>query len=238
VGHYKSNVRDQVFNLFEVFGVDEALGQGKFADLDADTAKEMLGEMARLAEGPLADSFVEGDRNPPVFHPDTHSVTIPAAFKKSVKAFIDAGWDKVGLVEELGGMPAPKALVWALHEHVLGANPAVWMYAGGAGFSQIFWHLATEEQKKWAEIAAERGWGATMVLTEPDVPMWAPAAPRPSSRRMAPGTSTASSGSSPLPTPMTCSRTSCTWCWPARRAPDRAPRGCRCSSSPSSTSTR
>ena len=168
MGHYKSNVRDQVFNLFEVFGLDKALGQGEFADLDEDTAKEMLGEMARLSEGPIADSFVEGDRNPPVFDPATHSVTIPAAFKSSVKAFIDGGWDKVGLVEELGGVPAPKALLWALHEHVLGANPAVWMYGGGAGFASIVYHLGTEEQKKWAVLAAERGWGSTMVLTEPD----------------------------------------------------------------------
>jgi hypothetical protein len=168
VSHYKSNVRDQVFNLFEVFGIDQALGQGEFADLDVDTAREMLTEMARLAEGPLAESFIDGDRNPPVFDPNTHSVTLPASFKKSVRAFIDNGWDKVGLIEELGGMPAPKALMWALHEHVLGANPAIWMYAGGAGFAQILHHLGTEEQKKWAVLAAERGWGSTMVLTEPD----------------------------------------------------------------------
>ncbi len=168
MGHYKSNVRDQVFNLFEVFGLDQALGEGTFADLDVDTATEMLAEMARLAEGPLADSFVEGDRNPPVFDPATHSVKIPAAFKKSVKAFIEGGWDKVGLIELLGGVPAPKALLWALHEHVLGANPAVWMYGGGAGFASIVYHLGTEEQKKWAVLAAERGWGSTMVLTEPD----------------------------------------------------------------------
>ena len=168
MSHYKSNVRDQVFNLFEVFEIDKALGQGQFADLDADTVKEMLGEAARLCEGPVAASFVEGDRKPPVFDPETHSVTLPEAFKKSVRAFIDNGWDKIGLIEELGGMPAPKALMWAVHEHVLGANPAVWMYAGGAGFAQILHHNGTEEQKKWAAIAAERGWGSTMVLTEPD----------------------------------------------------------------------
>ena len=115
MGHYKSNVRDQVFNLFEVFGLDKVLGEGSFSDLDADTATEMLGEAARLCEGPIAESFVDGDRNPPVFHPDTHSVTLPEPFKKSVRAFIDAGWDKVGLIEELGGMPAPKALMWAVH---------------------------------------------------------------------------------------------------------------------------
>ena len=168
MSHYKSNVRDQVFNLFEVLGVDRVLGEGQFADLDADTAREMLVEMARLAEGPVAASFVDGDRNPPVFNPETHTVTIPESFKKSVKAIIDGGWDKVGLIEELGGMPMPRALMWAINEHILGSNPAVWMYAGGAGFANIFYHVATEEQKKWAILAAERQWGSTMVLTEPD----------------------------------------------------------------------
>ncbi|BAV43443.1 acyl-CoA dehydrogenase [Mycobacterium ulcerans] len=168
MSHYKSNVRDQVFNLFEVLGVDKALGEGQFSDLDTDTAREMLTEISRLAEGPVAASFIEGDRNPPVFDPKTHTVTLPESFKDSVRAVIEAGWDKAGLDEELGGMPMPRALMWALHEHLLGANPAVWMYSGGAGFAQIMYHLGTEEQKKWAVMASERGWGSTMVLTEPD----------------------------------------------------------------------
>lgn len=168
MSHYRSNVRDQVFNLFEVLGVDKALGHGEFSDVDVDTARDMLAEVSRLAEGPVAESFVEGDRNPPVFDPKTHSVMLPESFKKSVNAMLEAGWDKVGIDEALGGMPMPKAVVWALHEHILGANPAVWMYAGGAGFAQILYHLGTEEQKKWAVLAAERGWGSTMVLTEPD----------------------------------------------------------------------
>ena len=168
MSHYKSNVRDQVFALFDVLGLDKALGAGSFADLDADTAREMINEMARLAEGPIAASFADGDRNPPVFDPATHTVTLPESFKKSVNATIDGGWNKVALDEDLGGMPAPKALLWALNEHILGANPAVWMYGGGAGFAQIFAHNGTEEQKKWAAIASENNWGATMVLTEPD----------------------------------------------------------------------
>ena len=168
MGHYKSNVRDQVFTLFEVLGLDKAFGVGDFSALDTDTVQEMLVEMARLCEGPVADSFVEGDRNPPVFDPATHSVTLPESFKKSVHVLVDAGWNKVGIDEELGGMPMPRAIVWALAEHVLGANPAVWIYAGGAGFASIFHKLGTAEQKKWAVFAAERGWGSTMVLTEPD----------------------------------------------------------------------
>ena len=168
MGHYKSNVRDQVFNLFEVYGVDTVLGTGAYADFDAETATEMLAEMARLAEGPVAESFEEGDRNPPVFDPKTHTVTLPEPFKKSVRAVIEGGWDKLGIDEELGGTPMPRALSWALQEHILGANPAVYMYAMGAGFADIFYHLGTEEQKKWAKLAADRGWGSTMVLTEPD----------------------------------------------------------------------
>ena len=168
MSHYKSNVRDQVFNLFEVLGLDKTLGQGEYSEFDADTVREMLTESARLAEGPIAASYVEGDRNPPVFDPETHTVSLPENFKKSVQAFIDGGWDRVGVSEELGGMPMPRILVWAIHEHVLGANPAVWMYGGGAGFAQITHNLGTEEQQKWATFAAERGWGSTMVLTEPD----------------------------------------------------------------------
>jgi alkylation response protein AidB-like acyl-CoA dehydrogenase len=168
VSHYRSNVRDEAFNLFEVFGVDRVFGEGKYSDLDTETAREMLVEMARLAEGPIAESFADADRNPPVFDPETHSVTLPESFKKSVNVVLEAGWDKVGIAEALGGMPMPKALLWALHEMILGANPAVWMYAGGAGFANILYNLGTEEQKKWAVFAAERGWGSTMVLTEPD----------------------------------------------------------------------
>nr|MDT0522414.1 acyl-CoA dehydrogenase N-terminal domain-containing protein [Streptomyces sp. DSM 41633] len=57
MGHYKSNVRDQEFNLFDVFGIDKVFGTGAFADLDQDSAREMLAEIARLAEGPIAESF-------------------------------------------------------------------------------------------------------------------------------------------------------------------------------------
>ena len=168
MSHYKSNVRDQEFNLFEVFGLDKALGQGSYADLDGDTARGMLEEISRLAAGPIADSFVDTDRNPPTFDPAAHSVTLPEPFKQSVKAFTEGGWNLTGIDPALGGMPMPKALCWAVHEHVLGANPAVFMYGSAPGFANIFYHLGTEEQKKWAVLCAERGWGATMVLTEPD----------------------------------------------------------------------
>ncbi|MGV9415391.1 acyl-CoA dehydrogenase [Nocardia sp. NPDC003693] len=168
MGHYKANTRDLEFNLFEVLGLGTLLDSGAYGDLDADTVKEMLAEVKRLAEGPLADSFVDGDRNPPTFDPETHTVTLPESFKKSYKALEDGEWSKVPVREELGGLGAPSVVGWALGEMILGANPPAQMYAAGAGFAQVFYNNGTDEQKVWAQKIAERNWGATMVLTEPD----------------------------------------------------------------------
>ena len=86
MSHYKSNVRDLEFNLFEVFGLEKVLATGAFGDLDGDTVREMLAEASKLAQGPVAESFSDGDRNPPTFDPETHVVTLPESFKKSLRA--------------------------------------------------------------------------------------------------------------------------------------------------------
>jgi hypothetical protein len=62
MGHYKSNVRDLEFNLFEVHGLEKVLASGDFGDLDGETVRSMLAEAARQAEGPLAESFADADR--------------------------------------------------------------------------------------------------------------------------------------------------------------------------------
>ncbi|WP_019932245.1 acyl-CoA dehydrogenase [Nocardia sp. BMG111209] len=168
MGHYKSNVRDLEFNLFEVLGLGSILESGAFGDLDAETVKDMLTEVRRLAEGPLGESFADADRNPPIFDPETHSVKLPESFKKSYRTLSEGGWDKLGIAEELGGIPFPRTAYWAIAELVLGSQPAAFMYAAGAGFANIFYDNGTDEQKQWAKLAVEQGWGATMVLTEPD----------------------------------------------------------------------
>jgi alkylation response protein AidB-like acyl-CoA dehydrogenase len=168
MGHFKSNVRDIEFNLFEVFGTDQILEKAPFADLDVETARGMIAEVAKLAEGPLAASFEDADRNPPVFDPDTHTVKIPESFKKSYKTLHDSEWWRVETLPELGGQLVPRTLVWAIAEQVLGANPAIHMYKAGAPFAGILYANGNETQKKIAQLMVDRGWGATMVLTEPD----------------------------------------------------------------------
>ncbi|MBW8482047.1 acyl-CoA dehydrogenase [Actinomadura parmotrematis] len=168
MGHYKSNLRDLEFNLFEVFDRQALLGSGPYAELDEETVRSILDEVNRLAEGAIADSFEDADRNPPKFDPAAGTVTMPESFKKSFKAWMDAEWYRVDLAPEFGGTGAPRSLTWALAEQVLGANPAIYMFSSGPGFAQILWQIGTPEQKRFAELALERQWGATMVLTEPD----------------------------------------------------------------------
>ncbi|MCU1691836.1 MAG: acyl-CoA dehydrogenase protein [Frankiales bacterium] len=168
MGHYKSNLRDIEFNLFEVFGADSALGAGPFAELDRDAAKDVLREVERLATNDLAASFADSDRNPPVFDKEAGTVALPKSFLASYQAYADGGWDKLDLPASLGGIGAPPTLRWAANEMILGANPAVFMFGSGAGFATILHRNGTEEQKRFAELAIERQWGATMVLTEPD----------------------------------------------------------------------
>ncbi len=168
MGHYKSNLRDIEFNLFEVFGAGDRLGKGPFAEMDEDTARYLLQESEKLAVGPLAESFQAIDRNPPVYDPATCTVVMPDEFKKSFQAIWDAGYWNAPLPKNLGGSGAPPSLNWAMAEMFLGANPAVYMTLAGPGFAAILDSIGTEEQKHWAEIMLERAWGATMVLTEPD----------------------------------------------------------------------
>ena len=168
MGHYKSNLRDVEFNLFEVFGRDQVYGTGPFADMDVETAKNILSEISRLAENDLAASFADTDRNPPVFDPETNTAPIPDTFKKSYQAYMDAEWWRLGIPEAIGGQVTPSSLIWAYAEQILGSNPAIWMYSSGPAFAGVVYDEGTEEQAKVAQLMVDRQWGATMVLTEPD----------------------------------------------------------------------
>ncbi|WP_225800458.1 acyl-CoA dehydrogenase [Streptomyces sp. NK15101] len=168
MGHYRSHLRDVEFNLFEVLGRGEAYGRGAFAGTTSETARDVLGEVERLAVGELADSAVEADRTPPAYDPGNRTVTLPESFKKAYARWTESGWHLLDLPESLGGANVPPSLRWAVAELVLGANPALYMYQSTAGFAKMLDRLGTEEQRGLARLLVERGWGATMVLTEPE----------------------------------------------------------------------
>jgi alkylation response protein AidB-like acyl-CoA dehydrogenase len=168
MSHYKSNVRDIEFNLFEVLGREEILGVAPYADLDRQTVSAILAEVDHLATTKLAGSFADGDGKLPIFDPQTHTVTVPEDLKKSYRALMDSGAWQLELPEALGGQVTPPSVQWAVHELNIGANPAVLLYSAGPKFAYALWATGNQRDQRIAKIMIERLWGATMVLTEPD----------------------------------------------------------------------
>ena len=166
MGHYKANLKDIEFNLFEVNRIQDYLENPAWADIDGDTVKDILTEIERLAREDYSASYVDQDRIP--LQLVDGEVALPESVKASVAAFRDGGWDRLGLPEEMGGTPAPPSLIWAMTEMLTAANTTVQFYAGGGLFARVLFEEGTEEQKEFAATWADRGWGGTMILTEPD----------------------------------------------------------------------
>jgi len=167
--HYKDNLRDSFFNLFEFLDVGRtSLGKGPFAQLDADTAKEMLLQLRKVAHNDLAPSFVEGDRTPLRLDPEG-TVHLPEGIKKSLQAYFEAGMHLLDIPTHLDGMGAPPSVAWAGFELIAGSNPVCAFYLLGTTIARVIDRLGTPAQKaRFAKRILERTWGGCMVLTEPD----------------------------------------------------------------------
>jgi len=166
VSHYRSNLRDIEFNLFEVLRIQDHLGMGDWPDLDVDTARDVLHEIERLAREDFAASYVDQDRIP--LELSDGRVVLPDSVKAGVRAYKDGGWDRFGAPAELGGMPAPPTLMWATQEMLLASNTTVTWYAGGSLFARVLFEEGTEEQQALARLWMEKQWSGSMILTEPD----------------------------------------------------------------------
>ena len=166
MSHYKSNLRDIEFNLFEVHRIQEHLGTGEWADMDEDTARDILVEIERLAREDFAASYVDQDRIP--LELIDGEVRLPDSVKAGVRAFKDGGWERLGLPSDMGGIPAPPTLTWALQEMMLAANTTTSWYSGGGLFARVLFEEGTESQKDFARLWIDKQWSGSMILTEAD----------------------------------------------------------------------
>jgi alkylation response protein AidB-like acyl-CoA dehydrogenase len=166
MSHYKSNLRDIQFNLFEVLDVESYLNPEIWPGIDRSTIDDVLVEIERLAREDYADSYVDQDRIPlELVDAEVH---LPESVKRSIDAFKAGGWGRLGLPVEMEGTPVPSAVSWAVTEMLLAANTTVQFYAGGELFAKVLFDEGTEAQKDLARIWVEKEWAGTMVLTEPD----------------------------------------------------------------------
>ena len=147
IKHYKSNVRDVEFNLFELYKIQEkVLGNAPFTAIDEDTSRDVLSNFAKFCEDELAVSFAEGDRTPLTLSEDG-DVTLPPGIKSALDQYFEGQWHLIEHPEDLGGYGAPRSLQWSCFEFLSGANPPVGFYLLGNFMGKLINDLGTDSQK-------------------------------------------------------------------------------------------
>lgn len=168
VDHYRPNLRDTFFQLFEVLEIQSSvLGKSPFESMDEATVREALAGFVEVMLTVWSPSFAAGDREGATFD-GKGNVTLPASYKKALDAFYGGGWNKLELPERLGGYGAPPTVQWAAFEQMAGANPSVCFYILGNFMAKLVDAQGTPSQKKrYVQNILDGHWGGTMVLTEP-----------------------------------------------------------------------
>ena len=168
VDHYKPNLRDIHFQLFEVLAIQvAALGKPPFEAMDAESARAALEGILAVMLSSWAPAFAEGDRLGVGFD-GKGNVTLPPGYHKALDAYYQGGWHKLELPEHLGGFGAPPSVQWAAFELMAGANAALCFYVVSTQMAKVIDAFGTPAQKqRYVANILDRHWGATMVLTEP-----------------------------------------------------------------------
>ena len=165
---YRAPVRDQLFVLREVLGLEAYSNLPGFADAPMELVEQILTEGARFCEEVLAPLNSVGDKQGCVWSQD-NSVKTPKGFKEAYKAMVEAGWPALGSEPEFGGQGLPRVIGLAYSEMSSSANMAFSMYPGltHGAYSAILEGGSPEQKALYLPRLASAEWGGTMNLTEP-----------------------------------------------------------------------
>jgi alkylation response protein AidB-like acyl-CoA dehydrogenase len=165
---YQAPVRDQLFVLREVLGLEQYANLPGFADAPLDVVEQVLTEGAKFCEAVLAPLNRVGDREGCVWSPD-FSVKTPTGFKDAWRAMVEGGWPALGADPAWGGQGLPRVVALAYSEISSSANMAFSMYPGltHGAYSAIAEGGTDEQKALYLPKLASAEWGGTMNLTEP-----------------------------------------------------------------------
>ncbi len=164
---YTAPVKDMLFVMTELAGIDAVAALPGFEDAGADTAAAVLEECARLNQDVLAPLNWIGDTQPSSFKDGV--VTTTPGFKKAYEQFVAGGWQGLHHPVAYGGQGLPKLIHAACIEMVNSANMsfALCPLLTDGAIEALLTAGSDELKAQYLGKMVEGRWAGTMNLTEP-----------------------------------------------------------------------
>ncbi len=164
---YIAPVKDMLFNMEHLAGLEQVAQIPAFEDMGVETAQAVLEECAKLNESVLVPLNWEGDKNPSFFK-DGHVTTTPG-FKEAYQQYCEGGWQSLQHPADFGGQGLPKTIGAACGEMLNSANMSFAlcpMLTDGA-IEALLTAGSDELKATYLEKLISGEWTGTMNLTEP-----------------------------------------------------------------------
>jgi 3-(methylthio)propanoyl-CoA dehydrogenase len=164
---YRAPVKDMLFVMKELAGIDALTRLPAFEDAGYDTAQAVLEECAKFNEDVVAPLNVEGDRNPSWFK-DGQVFSTPG-FKEAFKQFGEGGWQGLQHPTEFGGQGLPKLIGAACGEMINSANVsfALCPLLTDGAIEALLTAGSDEQKATFLPNMMSGKWTGSMNLTEP-----------------------------------------------------------------------
>ena len=165
---YRPPVSDLAFILEHVVGYRDIAALPGFEHADMETVKELLEQSGDFMASVVAPTNRIGDTEGATHHSDG-TVTMPAAFTKAYKQYVDAGWGSLQFPDEFGGGDFPSSVGLAVQEMLQSSNMAFALCPLlTQGAIDALLHYGSDEQKQtYLPKMVSGEWTGTMNLTEP-----------------------------------------------------------------------
>jgi len=164
---YRAPVKDMLFCMKELAGLEQIAQLPGFEDAGIDTAQAVLEECAKFNEEVVAPLNVEGDKSPSYWKDG--QVFTTAGFKEAFRQFAEGGWQGLQHPAEFGGQGLPKAIGAACGEMLNSANLsfALCPLLTDGAIEAILTAGTPEQQSLYLPKMISGEWTGTMNLTEP-----------------------------------------------------------------------
>ena len=164
---YRAPLKDFMFGLKELAGLEQLTQIPEFAEAGLDTAQAVLEECAKFNEGVVAPLNWEGDKNPSSWKDGV--VTTTPGFKDAFKQYGEGGWQGLQHPVDFGGQGLPKAIGAACGEILNSANLsfALCPLLTDGAIEALLTAGSDEQKALYLPPMNEGRWTGTMNLTEP-----------------------------------------------------------------------